>query len=417
MFEQLFSEPLALARYRAGPLLEDRLRYLAHRAQQGMTRHTLRATARYVLVVTEVLRLADRTGEDILPKEVAQQALLWSKQPGPAKVIGSRSARVEFVKYATHWLRFLGRLRVTPNEAGPDDETIAAFADHLRRDRELAPSSIHISCSAVRALLGWIRSAGSSLSEITASRLDEAFIALFGNRGYSTVSLRRFATNWRHFLRFAGQRGWCRTGLQSSIQAPRVFTQAALPCGPSWDEVRRVIAATEGDQPADVRDRAILLLLAVYGLRVGEVIRLRLDDFDWEREAFTVTRPKPARFQTFPLSHGVGDALIRYLKEVRPKTARREVFLTRCAPLRPVQRGTVYLIVSRKLRAVCPSLPRHGPHALRHACATHLLHEGLSMKEIADYLGHHDLDTTRIYAKVNLAGLREVADFDLGGLL
>jgi len=96
----------------------------------------------------------------------------------------------------------------------------------------------------------------------------------------------------------------------------------------------------------------------------------------------------------------------------------REVFLARChAPVRPLHRCTLYLIVSRRLRVVSPSLARFGPHALRHACATHLLQEGLSLKEIGDHLGHRNPDTTRVYAKVDLAGLRQVADFEFGGLL
>ena len=90
---------------------------------------------------------------------------------------------------------------------------------------------------------------------------------------------------------------------------------------------------------------------------------------------------------------------------------------SRCAPPRPLSPSTVYLIVSRRLRLVRPTLPRHGAHALRHACATHLLEEGVSLKEIGDYLGHRHPDSTRIYAKVDLPSLRKVADFDLGGLL
>jgi site-specific recombinase XerD len=82
-----------------------------------------------------------------------------------------------------------------------------------------------------------------------------------------------------------------------------------------------------------------------------------------------------------------------------------------------MDRWTLYLVVSRRLRAVNPSLSHYGPHALRHACATHLLEQGLSLKEIGDHLGHRHPDTTRIYAKVDLAGLRQVADFDLGGVL
>lgn len=179
-----------------------------------------------------------------------------------------------------------------------------------------------------------------------------------------------------------------------------------------------MLAITGGDKPVDIRDHALLLLLAVYGLRASEVVRLRLDDLDWERELFTVRVSKSGRPRIYPLARSVAAAILRYLKEVRQRTALREVFLARChAPFRPLHRSTLYLIVSLRLRVVSPSLPRFGPHALRHACATHLLQEGLSLKEIGDHLGHRHPDTTRAYAKVDLAGLRQVGDFDIGGLL
>ena len=77
----------------------------------------------------------------------------------------------------------------------------------------------------------------------------------------------------------------------------------------------------------------------------------------------------------------------------------------------------LWSIVGRRLRALGVSLPHCGPHSLRHACASHLLSEGLSLKEIGDYLGHQHADATRLYAKVDLTGLRQVGDFDMGGLL
>ena len=130
-----------------------------------------------------------------------------------------------------------------------------------------------------------------------------------------------------------------------------------------------------------------------------------------------VTRPKPRRKQSYPLSYIVGEAILRYLTEVRPRVPYRQVFLTLKAPVRPVGSGSLYDLVSDRLLAMDVSLKHHGPHSLRHACAVRLLANGLSMKEIADHLGHRKLDTTRVYAKVDLPGLRQVADFELGGLL
>jgi site-specific recombinase XerD len=86
-------------------------------------------------------------------------------------------------------------------------------------------------------------------------------------------------------------------------------------------------------------------------------------------------------------------------------------------PYRPLETSTVYQIVSRRLKPLNLNIKHHVPHALRHACATHLINEGITLKEISDHLGHQGLDTTRIYAKVDLISLRKVADFKIGDLL
>ncbi len=416
MLERLFERPYTLARQRTGPLLEERLRYLSHWADQGATRRSLRLIARSLLVVVEVLRLADRPGEVISWGEIEQHARS-NRQTASHKRLRSRNGRKMFRRYATLWLRFLGRLEPLRHPPHPDAETIAAYGDYLRREKELVPESVYSYSLMIRAFLDQLRSAGISLREVTASQIDEALLALITSKGYKRGTVKGHAGNLRTFFRYAETAGLCRAGLAAGIRTPRVYTDAGLPTGPTWDEVRQMFALLGEDRPADVRDRALLLLVAVYGLRSGEIIRLRLDDFDWERQVFTVARPKVMRSQPFPLSSSVTAALIRYLKEVRPRTQRRELFLTNCAPLRPIDRATVFLIVARRLHVVCPSLRHHGPHALRHACATHLLDQGLSLKEIGDYLGHRRPETTRIYTKVDLRGLRQVADFDLGGLL
>jgi integrase len=204
--------------------------------------------------------------------------------------------------------------------------------------------------------------------------------------------------------------------LAAAITAPRQYRHEGLPIGPSWDDVRRLLAAAEGDRPADIRDRALLMLLAVYGLRAGEVTALCLKDFDWEREMLSVPRGKSQRPRTYPLCRPTGDAVLRYLREVRPRSDRREVFLTLVAPFRPLTANSLGRAVSRRFRALGLTLPHYGAHALRHACASHLLAQGLSLKEIGDHLGHRSPDATRIYAKVDLAALRAVGDVDLEGL-
>ncbi len=282
----------------------------------------------------------------------------------------------------------------------------------------MSSTTIESRCLTLRKFLSILNLANGSLQDITAAQIDDALSAQITSGGYCRVTVHGCAGFLRSFFLYAERQGWCRAGLPAAIKGPRVYGQETIPTGPSWGEVRQVLAITGGDKPVDIRDHALLLLLAVYGLRASEVVRLRLDDLDWERELFTVRVSKSGRPRIYPLARSVAAAILRYLKEVRQRTALREVFLARChAPFRPLHRSTLYLIVSRRLRVVSPSLPRFGPHALRHACATHLLQEGLSLKEIGDHLGHRHPDTTRAYAKVDLAGLRQVGDFDIGGLL
>jgi integrase len=158
------------------------------------------------------------------------------------------------------------------------------------------------------------------------------------------------------------------------------------------------------------------MLLVVYGLRAGEVRSLCLEDIDWENDCFHLWRSKTRRTQPLPLIATVGAAILRYLKEVRPRTAFREIFLTLPSPFRPLTSSAVFEIVRHNWQFLGPAVRPRGPHALRHACATRLINCGLTLKEIGDLLGHHKADSTRIYAKVDLPHLRQVADVDLGGL-
>lgn len=190
-----------------------------------------------------------------------------------------------------------------------------------------------------------------------------------------------------------------------------------MPIGPEWSDVERLIAGASGSSPADIRDKALLQLLAIYGLRRGEAARLRLQDLNWRQDRICITRPKQRRTQEYPLVACVGESILRYLEQVRPQRHYREVFLTLKAPIRPLSPAGLTSMVADRLRALGILSLRYGQHALRHACATRLVAQGLSLKEIGDHLGHRSAYSTRTYAKVDLAGLRAVADFSLGGLL
>ena len=162
----------------------------------------------------------------------------------------------------------------------------------------------------------------------------------------------------------------------------------------------------------------MLLLLSVYGMRCSEVTGMKLKDIDWRKEQIFLRRAKGCKPQILPLLKTVGDAIIKYIKEVRFNDVRCEyLFVGRRAPHGKLSNGNVYRMVSNALKAHGVQLRHYGPHSLRHGRATQLINTGYSLKEIADILGHMRLDTTTIYAKVNMTTLREVADMNWEDLL
>lgn len=418
MFDQLFTSSRTLERYWNGPLLEERVGYLAHCAAQGSTRSSLRLIAQHQLVLVDYLRL--QTADSVTVEQIQAAARLWvERQPQPHthNATDYRYGRLRFISDGRQWLTFLGRLR--PQEAWhpPYTHLIEGFADHMLGEKGLSPQTIRIRCWYVEQFLNRYWEQDRSFDMVTIADIDAAIAHKGEQDGYARRSIQHYANALRAFFRYAEQRGWCSSGLAAAIMSPRLYADEGLPQGPTWVDVQRLLASTEGNQPKDIRDRAIIMLLAVYGMRAGEVRGLKLDDLDWEKELIHLSRPKTRRRQSYPLSYSVGEAILRYLQQVRPRGCRREVFLTLKAPFRPLGGGVLYDLVSDRLRALGVTLPQYGPHSLRHACATRLLAEGLSMKEIGDHLGHRKADTTRVYAKVNLAALRQVADFDLGDLV
>jgi site-specific recombinase XerD len=417
MFDQLFQNPFVLARQRSGPLADERRRYLVHCAEQQMSRRTLRSIARYTLIAAEALRLAERPSEVITHAEVAAEVERWSDRRSRRSTARQvRLLRVDFTCHVIRWLTFLGRLQPAAKVRQPYADHLAQFLDGVR-ERGLSPQTIANYSRVIRPFLAQLEDTGLHLKTLTVAQLDELVIKKFRDEGYARNTIQTCVSVLRLFTQFAKEHGWCRQGLAAAIMAPRVGTHEGLPIGPSWDDVKRLLATTEGDRPADIRDRALLMLLAVYGLRAGEVTALCLKDFDWEREVLSVPHSKSQRPRTYPLCRPVGDAVLRYLREVRPRSDRRQVFITLVAPFRPLVVSSLGRAVYRRLHALGLTLPHSGSHVLRHACATHLLAQGLSLKEIGDHLGHQSPETTRLYAKVDLAALRTVADFHLEGLL
>lgn len=156
---------------------------------------------------------------------------------------------------------------------------------------------------------------------------------------------------------------------------------------PHWCDVKRMLADAETDNPRDIRDCAILLLLAVYGMNSCEVAALRLNQIDWTGGTPRLFRLKRRQPQSYPLVLSAAEALARYIAAVRPLSSCAEVFHHMHAPRRPLKVGSIYDVANRRFVALGIDAAHRGGHALRHACASQLFAEGLSIKEIGDLHG------------------------------
>ena len=252
------------------------------------------------------------------------------------------------------------------------------YCEWAKQERGLSDASIDRFRRTLRLFLRWYGPLGRPLSDIHANDVD-AYLAFGSGQGWARVTIRNVVDALRAFFRFGAQQRWCPPRLAEAIHGPRIYAQENLPAGPSWTDVQRLFAGLDPNRPADVRDRAILMLFAIYGLRESEVARLRLDDIDWEHDELRVPRAKRREPQVYPLLPSVGKALIHYLQSVRRSSSHREVFLTLMSPYRPLSVSGLYDMVSARLKSLNVQCAHHGPHSLRHACAARLVAEGFSL--------------------------------------
>ncbi len=151
-----------------------------------------------------------------------------------------------------------------------------------------------------------------------------------------------------------------------------------------------MLAGVDRRSACGKRDYAMLLLLSTYGLRACEVASLTLDDIDWRKERLRIRDRKAGNTTTYPLSSVAGAALIDYIKNARPTTSHRQVFLRTTAPLDPVGSAAVTCRAAHFIRQAGISVARPGSHTLRHACVQRLVNADFPLKHIGDYIGHRN---------------------------
>lgn len=405
MFENLFADAGTIARHHNGPLLDERHRYLLHGAAVGATLHTQRNRARALLWIAKALPTRAYGQVDV----VQLRQLIAAHQP-PV----SHQTTANLLNIARPWLKFIGWWH-EPEKPVAFAEALDRFVGWMRDERGLTPCTVEQWRYRTANFLRWCQETDRDLASLKPEDIDAYFVT-YGAQRWSRISAGHIARMLRVFFKHAASTGACSTSLAASILCHRRYRLETLPYALGWPDVRQLIDTATGGTEVDVRDRAILLLLAIYGLRRGEVAALRLEDIDCKKGQIRVWRLKRRQPQIYPLVSSVGQALTEYIDTVRPLVAYAQVFIRAHSPRVPISAPGIYNVVNRRLRALGVQAAHLGPHALRHACASKLLADGLTLKEIGDHLGHRSAASTSIYAKVDLAGLRQVGEFDLGDL-
>ena len=288
------------------------------------------------------------------------------------------------------------------------ENLLAAFDEHLRRTRGVCAGTRRNYGRYARAFLETVFAGGPV--DVAAIRVGDVagFVGDLTCR-YRPGTVELAASALRSFFRFLRAEGLRGDRLEDAVpmvpHRPGGLVRHLEP-----GRLEQLIASLDSCSPRGLRDRAIILCMARLGLRASEIAQLRLDDLDWHSATVRVRARKTGHGALLPLTSEVGTALAGYLRHGRPGTPSRHVFVLHWLRAgAPISSSIVGRAVGNALQRAGMDAPVRGANLLRHSLATDLLERGASLREIAGLLGHASLATTRIYAAVDVAALREIA--------
>lgn len=319
------------------------------------------------------------------------------------------AARVDILTGARLFLTNLhsaeGAASCLAKTVAAEPELLKSFCQWMRDQRGSADGTLSNYGRPIREL---IRLIDEDPSKLTARFLRRFVMERSQQVGWAAAN--HCTTGLRMFLRFLIADGRCSAGLLGAIPKLAHWRLSSLPRVLAPADVERIIGSCDLSSPAGIRDRAILLLLARLGLRAGDIVHSRLEDIDW-KEATIQVCGKGRRQTRLPLSQEVGQAIVDYLQHARPATCNDELFVRSRAPFRGLRSHcAVSELVDKAIcRAGVVKPARGAAHLLRHSVASSMLQQGASLQEIADLLRHRSVETTQIYAKVDVTSLQQIA--------
>lgn len=406
--EQAFKCRRTLKRVQSGPLGELAEGFCCWLLERGFSRSAIRC---HVFLLSRLNKHLGGTEWGIRSTEDVKAAFkAYSSQCKESGVWEKHVRRVSYsVNRFVHYLREIGRVDPS-SRLEIYQPLLEGYLKWMRLYQHASDGTLELRSHSIEQFLHWLGTEATpkGLRRLKAERIEDFFLRYAQSMG--RAARRSMQSALRTFLRFCLHQGYIVRPLDCAVPTLRTYKLATVPCGLGESEAQRVVNCIERSTHVGQRDYAIVQLLYTYGVRGGQVRALRLKDIDWAHNQILFKASKQGKDSRLPLTAEAGEALLDYLQNSRPPCSYPHVFLTCRAPYKPITHSSsLSSVVERRIRAAGIEIPSKGSHVFRHCFATRMLHQGHSLKAVADVLGHRHLGTTFIYTKVDFNALKQVA--------
>lgn len=408
MLKDFYSQPGVVARLRCGPLAEQLDQLVITLQDEGYARDSIRITIRAAGKFSRWLERRKYTAEDATDALV-DQYLSGIRRYSSGKKWKSAQGLVHMVRL----LRQQGVPAISQDEHQQTniDHWLGQYGHYLTNVAGLRESSCIVYRRNARYLL---------IALFPDDKVDWTIVnaEILCNFVCQQAQNRKGAGRKtpgivvRSFIRFLAFSGELDPAMSGAIPTVRQSTHAALPSRLCTDDVERILnAVRESGLPEAARDYAILLMLSQLGMRSCEIANLRLEDIDWAEGQILITPGKTHQERALPLSQDVGKAIADYIQHVRARSDSSKVFLKACPPFTPFASAAAIGSIAKRAMQRSGVAVHAGmaAHTFRHTAASEMVNQGATFKDVADVLGHRSLETTGIYAKLDLNNLLQVA--------
>lgn len=417
MLERYYIRPVTVDRIRTSWIAPAIEQYVGWLAEQRYSSKTVSRRIPLLVAFGEFAKVGGATKIAQLADHVEPFVQVWISQHAKPKSTAAR--RKNIGEFARNPIRQMLRLAI-PGYLGlgrphkpenPFEAQAPQFFSYLTDEKGLRPRTLYQYRFHLHQFAAYLTRIGLKDLAHLSPKVLSGFVADYGPR-VAWPTLRNACGTLRVFVRYLYREQVLAKDLSCLVEFPQSYRLSGIPRSIGWEQVERVLSGIDRRSPCGKRDYAMLLLLATYGLRGCEVAALTRDDIDWRNDRLKIRERKAGNSTAYPLSTVVGAAIVDYLKNGRPASKHRHVFLRAMAPLVPISSAAVSCRAIYYIHKAGIAVPRPGAHTLRHSCVQRLVNANFSLKHIGDYVGHRNAASTQIYGKVAIEALREVAQGD-----